>query len=262
MTTPAKSLVFEGGRHARGQDQHAGHLQQGQQPVADVVGVEGRGEPGEVEPGPVDGEEQHQVAADAVADLAGLDAVSKSEASRPTATTKVRSNSSSSGVETRWSPRCRGRPSAPSTASHWGWRRSCFVFARFVRRGRCADCACWPVRLGWLGLPEQIKVLLHDCFHGVPPLSAHRRRSAGLRRRGRRLAGGGRRRHGDPADRRPGAGVAPAAVAGRQPAGLDVRAGRRARGVRDAGRRRAGPAADLLRHTSHRRCSASTRTAG
>jgi hypothetical protein len=45
------------GRDAGGQHQDAGHLRHGQQPVGDVVGVVGRGEPGEVHPRPPDREE-------------------------------------------------------------------------------------------------------------------------------------------------------------------------------------------------------------
>jgi hypothetical protein len=48
------------GRHTGGQDQYAGHLHHGQQPVGDVVGVVRRGEPGEVHPGPPDREEDLQ----------------------------------------------------------------------------------------------------------------------------------------------------------------------------------------------------------
>ena len=57
--------------HAGGQDQRPGDLHQGGEPVGDVVGVVGRGEPGEVHPRPPDGEEHRGVAEDAVADVAG-----------------------------------------------------------------------------------------------------------------------------------------------------------------------------------------------
>ena len=44
------------------EDQHTRHLQQRQQPVGHVVGVVGRGEPGEVHPRPPQAEEDHDVA--------------------------------------------------------------------------------------------------------------------------------------------------------------------------------------------------------
>ena len=59
----------EGGGHPGGQDQHAGDLHEGEEPVGQVVDVVGRCEPGEVHPRPPDGEEHRQVA-----DRAGPDA--------------------------------------------------------------------------------------------------------------------------------------------------------------------------------------------
>ncbi len=52
------------------QDQRPGDLHQGGDPVGDVVGVVGGGEPGEVHPGPPDGEEGEEVAADPRAPVA------------------------------------------------------------------------------------------------------------------------------------------------------------------------------------------------
>ncbi len=49
-------------RDAAGHDQRPGDLDEHGQAVGDVVGVVGRGEPGEVHPRPPDGEEHHQVA--------------------------------------------------------------------------------------------------------------------------------------------------------------------------------------------------------
>ena len=60
---------------AGGEDEHSRHLHEGEQPVGHVVGVVGRGEPGEVHPGPPDGEEHHQIAEQRVADLVVGDAV-------------------------------------------------------------------------------------------------------------------------------------------------------------------------------------------
>ncbi len=57
--------VDERRRNPGGQDQHADDLHEGQQPVGHVVRVIGRGEPGEVHPGPPDGEEHRDVADDA-----------------------------------------------------------------------------------------------------------------------------------------------------------------------------------------------------
>ena len=51
--------VLDRGEHARQadrQDQHADHLHHGDDPENPVVGVIGRGEPGEIDPGPADGE--------------------------------------------------------------------------------------------------------------------------------------------------------------------------------------------------------------
>ncbi|CAG6396458.1 hypothetical protein SCOCK_410035 [Actinacidiphila cocklensis] len=58
--------VVEGPRHTGGEHQDAGHLHQRDDPVEDVVGVVRGREPGEVHPGPPDGEEDQQVAADPV----------------------------------------------------------------------------------------------------------------------------------------------------------------------------------------------------
>ena len=89
-------------RDARGQGQHADDLQDGQQPVADVVVVVGRGEPAEVQPGPPDGEEGHQVAEHGRHRRARPSA--RGAGPPPpgsTATTKQRSVSSSSSEATR-----------------------------------------------------------------------------------------------------------------------------------------------------------------
>jgi len=51
----------ERGRDAGGEDQHPAHLHQRQDPVGHVVGVIGRGEPGEVHPRPPDPEEHRRV---------------------------------------------------------------------------------------------------------------------------------------------------------------------------------------------------------
>ena len=59
----------EGGGHAGGEDEHPGDLHEGEEPVGHVVDVVGRCEPGEVHPGPPDGEEDRQVP-----DHAGTDA--------------------------------------------------------------------------------------------------------------------------------------------------------------------------------------------
>ena len=51
--------VLDRGEHARqadGQDQHTDHLHHGDEPENPVVGIIGRGEPGEIDPGPADGE--------------------------------------------------------------------------------------------------------------------------------------------------------------------------------------------------------------
>ena len=62
--------VVERVRHAGGQDEHADDLDEGQQSVEQVVDVVGRGEPGEVDPGPPDGEEDHEEADDPAAVVA------------------------------------------------------------------------------------------------------------------------------------------------------------------------------------------------
>ena len=54
--------VVEQPRDPGGHHQRPGDLHQDRQPVGHVVVVVGRGEPGEVHPGPPDGEEHHQVA--------------------------------------------------------------------------------------------------------------------------------------------------------------------------------------------------------
>ncbi len=55
----AEVLIVERSRNPRRQDQHPGHQDEHGQPVGDIVVVVGGGEPGEVHPGPPDGEE-HQ----------------------------------------------------------------------------------------------------------------------------------------------------------------------------------------------------------
>jgi hypothetical protein len=47
-------------RYARRENEDAAHLQQGEQAVGNIIRVVGGGEPGEVHPGPPDGEEHHQ----------------------------------------------------------------------------------------------------------------------------------------------------------------------------------------------------------
>ena len=67
--------VLEGARHAGGEDQHADHLHEHEQPVDDVVVVVRRREPREVHPRPPDGEEHEHVAHDRVAGVAVADVV-------------------------------------------------------------------------------------------------------------------------------------------------------------------------------------------
>jgi hypothetical protein len=62
--------VLERRRDAGRKDQDARHLQQRQQPVWDVIGVVGGGEPGEVHPRPPQAEEDHGIARHGVAGLA------------------------------------------------------------------------------------------------------------------------------------------------------------------------------------------------
>ena len=57
---------FEHRWHTRRQDQRAGDLHEHREPVGHIVAVVGRGEPGEVHPRPPDGEEDHQVAEEAL----------------------------------------------------------------------------------------------------------------------------------------------------------------------------------------------------
>ncbi len=61
-----KALVDPGG-----QDQDPDDLHEGQEAVEQVVDVVGRGEPGEVDPGPPDGEEHREVADDGRMEVAG-----------------------------------------------------------------------------------------------------------------------------------------------------------------------------------------------
>ena len=61
----------EGAVDAGGEDQDADDLHEGQQAVQEVVDVVGRGEPGEVDPGPPDGEEDQEVADDGRVEVAG-----------------------------------------------------------------------------------------------------------------------------------------------------------------------------------------------
>ena len=93
--------VLEDARHAGGDDEDAGDLDERQQPVLDVVGVVGGGEPGEVHPRPPDREEDDQVAEDAVGELPSARSWWRNVAAWATATTKQRSNRSSSGVAAR-----------------------------------------------------------------------------------------------------------------------------------------------------------------
>jgi hypothetical protein len=65
--------LLERGRHTGRQHEHACHLHQREHPILQVVHVVGRREPGEVHPRPPDGEEDHQVGQDALAEPAGLD---------------------------------------------------------------------------------------------------------------------------------------------------------------------------------------------
>ena len=67
--------VLEGARHAGGEDQHADHLHEHEQPVDDVVVVVRRREPREVHPRPPDGEEHEHVADDRVSSVAVADVV-------------------------------------------------------------------------------------------------------------------------------------------------------------------------------------------
>ena len=53
-------------RHARRQNQRAGNLHEHGEAVRHIVAVVRRGEPGEVHPGPPDGEEDHQIADEAL----------------------------------------------------------------------------------------------------------------------------------------------------------------------------------------------------
>ncbi len=62
----APVVVVGRSRYAGRQHQDAGHLHHREQPVGDVVGVVGRGEPGEVHPGPPDREEHLQERQDPV----------------------------------------------------------------------------------------------------------------------------------------------------------------------------------------------------
>ena len=55
-------VIDERGFDAGREHQDTGHLHDGEDPVEPVVGGEGGGEPGEVHPGPPDGEEHHRVA--------------------------------------------------------------------------------------------------------------------------------------------------------------------------------------------------------
>ena len=89
-------------RNPGGQDQHTDDLHEGEKPVSRVIGVVGRGEPGEVHPGPPDGEEHRDVADEARAEVIRERLSFSSRAAWETATTKQRSKSSSSGVEARW----------------------------------------------------------------------------------------------------------------------------------------------------------------
>jgi hypothetical protein len=68
---PREHVVLDVARDGGGVDEHAGDLQQRQQAVRHVVGVVGRGEPGEVHPRPPHPEEGHQEPHDPVADVPG-----------------------------------------------------------------------------------------------------------------------------------------------------------------------------------------------
>ncbi|MGX1226101.1 hypothetical protein RKD42_007360 [Streptomyces ambofaciens] len=69
--------VLEHGGHTGCQDEHAGHLQQRQKPVRHIVGVVGRGEPGEVHPRPPDREEHRRIGSQPRTDMAFGEGVMK-----------------------------------------------------------------------------------------------------------------------------------------------------------------------------------------
>lgn len=68
-------LVGKDRSDARGQDEHPAHLHDRHHPVEPVVGVERGREPREVHPRPPDREEDHEVLAKTVAEVAGSDRV-------------------------------------------------------------------------------------------------------------------------------------------------------------------------------------------
>ena len=107
--------VGKGRRDAGGQDQHPDDLHEGEEPVGHVVDVVGRGEPGEVDPGPPDGEEDHDVA-DGCRSRCGSATGCRSAPGRP-ARPPPRSRGRTAARE-GWrpdgAPPYRGRPSAPA----------------------------------------------------------------------------------------------------------------------------------------------------
>ena len=105
--------LLEGARHPGRDDEDAGDLDERQQPVLDVVGVVGGGEPGEVHPRPPDREEDDQVAQRRRGRTAPRQGRGGGTvAAWATATTKQRSNRSSSGVDAR----CASAGSRPDIA--------------------------------------------------------------------------------------------------------------------------------------------------
>ncbi len=65
-----EAATVERAVHAGGEDQDADDLDEGQEAVQEVVDVVGRREPGEIDPCPPDGEEDHEVADDARMEVA------------------------------------------------------------------------------------------------------------------------------------------------------------------------------------------------
>ena len=117
----------------------ADHLQHGRQPVDPVVGVVGRGEPAEVDPGPADGEHREKEAASPAAIWPPASTWANCAAATPNATTKVRSNSSSSGVATRCDS-CGSRPVIRRT-------RCTSLAGRCVSSLTDRPLSCWPSTL-------------------------------------------------------------------------------------------------------------------
>ena len=128
--------VVERGGHAGREHEHAGHLHQGQQPEGHVVGVERRCEPGVVHPRPPDREEHLQEGHERVERVAVGDRVGEAARQGATATTNVRSNSSSSWLDgaVRLVDRARRHADADGSGTFHGGpdERHAFVTA-----GRC-----------------------------------------------------------------------------------------------------------------------------